>query len=229
MAKPLSDDDRAQTGAVRHEKVATRVGHAVRHDVLDIQARAGVVGRKWQGGQHRTGVDIAEAWRLLTRSGGRIQAGELARRVGWSPRYLQRRLLTETGLAPKAAARVTRFDRARRTLQRQATGAPDLFHLLHAGNAGHHGAEDDWCNQHLHKLDECVAQRLHFGAGMRVQVPNGHADCNGDEHLEVKTANHATSEHDLKHSSGSTRIAREKYKRLFSSDSVSGKKSTPGC
>ena len=72
--------------------------------------------------------DIAEAWRLLTRSGGRIQAGELARRVGWSPRYLQRRLLTETGLTPKAAARVTRFDRARRTLQRQAAprrrGAP---------------------------------------------------------------------------------------------------------
>lgn len=64
--------------------------------------------------------DIAEAWRLLTRSGGTIQAGELARRVGWSPRYLQRRLLAETGLTPKAAARVTRFDRARRTLQRQA-------------------------------------------------------------------------------------------------------------
>ncbi|MCW2907811.1 MAG: AraC family transcriptional regulator [Actinomycetia bacterium] len=64
--------------------------------------------------------DIAEAWRLLTRSGGTIQAGELARRVGWSPRYLQRRLLAETGLTPKAAARVTRFDRARRTLLRQA-------------------------------------------------------------------------------------------------------------
>jgi AraC-like DNA-binding protein len=64
--------------------------------------------------------DIAEAWRLLTRSGGTIGAGELARRVGWSPRYLQRRLLAETGLAPKAAARVIRFDRARRTLQGQA-------------------------------------------------------------------------------------------------------------
>jgi AraC-like DNA-binding protein len=67
--------------------------------------------------------DIAVAWRLLTSSGGRIQAGELARRVGWSPRYLQRRLLAETGLTPKAAARVTRFDRARRTLQRRTTGA----------------------------------------------------------------------------------------------------------
>ena len=65
--------------------------------------------------------DVAEAWRLLTRSGGTVRAGELARRVGWSPRYLQRRLQAETGLTPKAAARVARFDRARRTLQRQAT------------------------------------------------------------------------------------------------------------
>ena len=64
--------------------------------------------------------DIAEAWRLLTRSGGTIGAGDLAGRVGWSPRYLQRRLLAETGLTPKAAARVIRFDRARRTLQGQA-------------------------------------------------------------------------------------------------------------
>jgi AraC-like DNA-binding protein len=71
----------------------------------------------------RVAPDIAEAWRLLARSGGTIQAGELARRVGWSPRYLQRRLLTETGLTPKAAARVTRFNRARRALQRQAAGA----------------------------------------------------------------------------------------------------------
>ncbi len=68
----------------------------------------------------RVTPDIAEAWRLLTRSGGTVRAGELARRVGWSPRYLQRRLQAETGLTPKAAARVTRFDRARRTLQRQA-------------------------------------------------------------------------------------------------------------
>ena len=81
---------------------------------------------------HQVAPDIAEAWRLLTRSGGTIRAGDLARRVGWSPRYLQRRLLAETGLTPKAAARVTRFDRARRTLQRQAAtpaGAPGTLNL----------------------------------------------------------------------------------------------------
>ncbi len=74
--------------------------------------------------------DVAEAWRLLLRSGGQVRAAELARHVGWSPRYLQRRLLAETGLTPKAAARVTRFDRARRILQRQAA----------AGGAGTGGA-----------------------------------------------------------------------------------------
>ena len=65
-------------------------------------------------------ADVTAAWRILTRSGGTIRASELAAETGWSPRYLQRRLRAETGLTPKAAARVTRFDRARRLLQRQA-------------------------------------------------------------------------------------------------------------
>jgi AraC-like DNA-binding protein len=64
--------------------------------------------------------DIAAAWQLLTSSGGTIRVAELARRTGWSPRYLQRRLMTETGLTPKSAARVTRFHRARQSLQRPA-------------------------------------------------------------------------------------------------------------
>ncbi len=88
--------------------------------------------------------DIAEAWRLLVRSGGQVRAGELASQVGWSPRYLQRRLLTETGLTAKTAARVTRFDRARRILQRQAVGGPaagrDGMRGGAAGGAGASGA-----------------------------------------------------------------------------------------
>ncbi len=63
--------------------------------------------------------DIAEAWRLLLRSGGQVRAADLAgRRL--EPAYLQRRLRAETGLTPKAAARVTRFDRARPDPPRQA-------------------------------------------------------------------------------------------------------------
>jgi AraC-like DNA-binding protein len=73
---------------------------------------------------------VAEAWRLLVGAGstgpdgggdsGAIRVAAVAERVGWSPRYLQRRLRAETGLTPKAAVRVARFDRARRLLQRRA-------------------------------------------------------------------------------------------------------------
>ena len=77
--------------------------------------------------------DVAEAWRLLVGSGA-IRVAAVAEQVGWSPRYLQRRLLAETGLTPKSAARVARFDRARRLLQRQARAgvAPALADLAAA-------------------------------------------------------------------------------------------------
>jgi AraC-like DNA-binding protein len=58
-----------------------------------------------------------EAWRLLRRSGGRIGVRELARETGWSERHLGEVMRRETGLSPKQAARVIRFDRARRLLQ----------------------------------------------------------------------------------------------------------------
>jgi len=67
----------------------------------------------------------SSAWRQLTGSSGTVRVGELADQVGWSPRYLQRLMLAETGLTPKSAARVARFDRARRMLQRRAgAGGP---------------------------------------------------------------------------------------------------------
>ena len=96
-----------------HERLREAPGWPARFALLDqiLLARADL--------DQQVAPDIAEAWRLLTRSGGTVRAGELARRVGWSPRYLQRRLLAETGLTAKAAARVTRFDRARRALERQ--------------------------------------------------------------------------------------------------------------
>ncbi|MGW4638371.1 helix-turn-helix domain-containing protein [Sphaerisporangium sp. NPDC004334] len=63
-------------------------------------------------------AEVARAFRLLMSTGGAMTVAELAREVGWSARHLSARFATETGLGPKAAARVIRFDRARRELQR---------------------------------------------------------------------------------------------------------------
>jgi len=52
--------------------------------------------------------------RLLT---GRVPVATVAAEIGWSTRHLTDRFRAETGLRPKEAARVARFDRARRALQ----------------------------------------------------------------------------------------------------------------
>jgi AraC-like DNA-binding protein len=68
--------------------------------------------------------EIGYAWRLLLRTGGTVRVSELAGGCGWSTRHLHSRLRAETGLTPKAAARVIRFDRARRLLLRRRATAP---------------------------------------------------------------------------------------------------------
>jgi AraC-like DNA-binding protein len=65
-------------------------------------------------------AELAQAWRRLLSTGGSVPVAGLAAEVGWSPRHLGGRFQAETGLTPKAAARVVRFDRARRLLQRRA-------------------------------------------------------------------------------------------------------------
>jgi AraC-like DNA-binding protein len=79
--------------------------------------------------------EVAEAWRLTTRGGGRLRVADVAAQVGWSERHLGERFRAETGLGPKEAARVVRFDRARRLLAaRVGSGrAPDLAGLAAAG------------------------------------------------------------------------------------------------
>jgi AraC-like DNA-binding protein len=78
----------------------------------------------------RAGIsgEVGQAWQRLLRSGGTTPIAELAAETGWSDRHLRAKFRAETGLSPKAAARVIRFCRARRILQRRAL-AGDSFRL----------------------------------------------------------------------------------------------------
>ena len=68
-------------------------------------------------------AEVSQAWRRLLAVGGRCEVSRLAAETGWSDRHLRDRFRDETGLTPKAAARVIRFDRARRLLQHRAAAA----------------------------------------------------------------------------------------------------------
>jgi AraC-like DNA-binding protein len=68
--------------------------------------------------------EVAFAWRRLCATGGAVSPAELAGETGWSGRYLSRRFGIEIGLSPKVAARVARFDVARRRLQDSAGAFP---------------------------------------------------------------------------------------------------------
>jgi AraC-like DNA-binding protein len=61
--------------------------------------------------------ELRHAWQMLVRSGGTAAVNALAAEVGWTRQHLARRFGDEFGLSPKAAARVVRFERARRMLQ----------------------------------------------------------------------------------------------------------------
>ncbi|MET8701257.1 helix-turn-helix domain-containing protein [Kitasatospora sp. NPDC058032] len=79
--------------------------------------------------------EVVHAWSALRRSGGALPVAALARETGWSERHLLDRFRRETGLSPKAAARVIRFDRARRLLAAPG-GTPRLAELAaHCGFA----------------------------------------------------------------------------------------------
>ncbi len=68
--------------------------------------------------------EVRHAWRVIT-APGPADVGELAREVGWSGDHLGRRFRAEFGVGPKVAARMARFDRARRDVARRA-GAGSL-------------------------------------------------------------------------------------------------------
>lgn len=68
--------------------------------------------------------ELGQAWRSLVGPGG-ASVRSVADDVGWSDRHLGVRFRAEFGVTPKVAARMARFDRARRMIgRRAASGVP---------------------------------------------------------------------------------------------------------
>ncbi|MEU4216599.1 AraC family transcriptional regulator [Actinoplanes sp. NPDC026623] len=81
---------------------------------------AGVLGRRL-GVRHPVDPEVAQSWRRIRASHGRLRVETLADEVGWSRKRLWSRFRAQLGVSPKRAARLVRFDRA--------------VHLLAAGHA----------------------------------------------------------------------------------------------
>ncbi len=56
--------------------------------------------------------EVGEAWRLIRRGGGHTSVVGVAADVGWSVRHLEHQFRSEFGVTPKAATRITRFERS---------------------------------------------------------------------------------------------------------------------
>ena len=61
--------------------------------------------------------ELRASWTELVSSRGRMTVDELASEIGYSRQHLTRRFRDEFGLSPKLAARIIRFEGARRMLQ----------------------------------------------------------------------------------------------------------------
>jgi AraC-like DNA-binding protein len=103
-----------------HDRVVSAAGWPERFGVLDDAFGALVSSAGSASGVMAPEVTLA--WGLLLRSGGTVPVSELAAETGWSGRHLASRFRAEIGLTPKAAARVVRFDRARRRLTSLSAG-----------------------------------------------------------------------------------------------------------
>ena len=127
-------DVRDVLGAVAEElldRVRAATGWPERFATVDA-----VLARRLSSGPAFVAPEVTYAWDTVLRTGGSARVAEIVAEIGWSARHLTARFRTEVGLGVKQAARVVRFDVARRRLQAAAVhGTPRLADL--AATAGY--------------------------------------------------------------------------------------------
>ncbi len=64
-----------------------------------------------------TPAPVLEAWRVIMAGSGRVPIASVAAHVGWGRRHLSERFRHATGLTPKEAARIARFEAVGRLLR----------------------------------------------------------------------------------------------------------------
>lgn len=71
-----------------------------------------LLARRHAEGRTRVDAEVAWAWRRIIAGRGRVRIDGLAADLGWSRKRLWSRFHAQTGLPPKRAARLVRFDNA---------------------------------------------------------------------------------------------------------------------
>jgi len=109
-------------------------------------------------GDDEVAPELRRCWSTLVGSGGRISVAHLAGETGYSRQNLTRRFRDEFGLGPKLAARVVRFERARRLLE---AGPPGRSIAEVAGACGYY--DQAHLNRDFADLAGCTPTELLAG------------------------------------------------------------------
>lgn len=105
------------------EQVGERAEASTRIALVARAFRSRLAGAPSRTGEVR--AELAEAWRLVLASRGRLTVEDLAHRVLLSPRQLRSEFTREFGIGPKSAARLARFEWALEQIARSIhTGHP---------------------------------------------------------------------------------------------------------
>lgn len=103
-----------------HERVNEATTWSARFDAIDeVLVRA-----VHEGTQPRP--EVVSSWKQIARSHGGPPVSLVANRIGWSRRHLNGVFRAEFGIGLKEAARVMRFDRARRMISAQSRTLADI-------------------------------------------------------------------------------------------------------